>query len=128
MLHQLQALEAYLAQYQAIVVAVAAALVVIVFAIWVSGSRKRYVFIRPSAETEMLAYQLGRIASALERLRSSEEPAVALTAGRALAAREQASRPAPARAPAEVAPQAGVGSMFGFGSRVNLPNPLYRAK
>lgn len=126
MLHQLQALEAYLAQYQAIVVAVAAALVVIVFAIWVSGSRKRYVFIRPSTETEMLAYQLGRIASALERLRSSEEPAVALTAGRALAAREQASRPAPARA--EVAPQAGVGSMFGFGRRVNLPNPLYRAK
>lgn len=126
MLHQLQALEAYLAQYQAIVVAVAAALVVIVFAIWVGGSRKRYVFIRPSTETEMLAYQLGRIASALERLRSSEEPSVALTAGRALAAREPASRPAAARA--EVAPQAGVGSMFGFGSRVNLPNPLYRAK
>lgn len=126
MLHQLQALEAYLAQYQAIVVAVAAALVVIVFAIWVSGSRKRYVFIRQSAETEMLAYQLGRIASALERLRSSEEASVALAAGRAVAAREPVSRPAPARA--EVAPQAGVGSMFGFGSRVNLPNPLYRAK
>ncbi|MGB7022900.1 MAG: hypothetical protein WBD73_03805 [Candidatus Acidiferrales bacterium] len=124
MLHQLQALEAYLAQNQTIVVAAAAALLVIIFAIWVSGSRKRYVVLRQSAETETLAYQLGRIASALERLASSEDPAMALTAGRAIAPREAASR----AARAEAAPQAGVGSMFGFGRRVNMPNPLYRAK
>jgi hypothetical protein len=124
MLHQLQALGAYLAQNQAIVVAAAAALLVIIFAIWVSGSRKRYVFLRQSAETETLAYQLGRIASALERLASSEDPDIALTAGRAPVAREAAPR----TARVEAAPQAGVGSMFGFGSRVNIPNPLYRAK
>ena len=123
MLHQLQALGVYLAQNQAIVVAAAAALLVIIFAIWVSGSRKRYVFLRQSAETETLAYQLGRIASALERLASSEDPAIALTAGRAPVART-----APRAARVEAAPQAGVGSMFGFGSRVNIPNPLYRAK
>lgn len=124
MLHQLEALEAYLVQYQTIAVVAAATLLVIIFAVWVSGSRKRYVFLRQSAETETLAYQLGRIASALERLASSEDSAMALTAGRALAAREAAPR----SARAEIAPQAGVGSMFGFGRRVNIPNPLYRAK
>lgn len=54
----------------------AATIVASIFALWLCGifSRRRFIVIKKSEETELLAYQLRRIADALDRLASAQEP------------------------------------------------------
>jgi len=55
---------------------VLATVVVCLAALWVCGlfSRRRFIIIKRSEETELIAYQLRRIADAMERLPSAEVP------------------------------------------------------
>jgi len=50
--------------------------VVSLFVLWLCGifSRRRFIVIKRSEETELIAYQLRRIADAMERLSSAEVP------------------------------------------------------
>jgi len=50
--------------------------VVCLVALWLCGlfSRRRFIVIKRSEETELIAYQLRRIADAMERLPSAELP------------------------------------------------------
>jgi len=54
----------------------AAIVVAFLLVLWISTllSRRWFVTIKKSEETEMLAYHLGRIAYALERIASTREP------------------------------------------------------
>ncbi len=55
---------------------VLATVVVCLVALWLCGlfSRRRFIVIKRSEETELIAYQLRRIADAMERLPSAELP------------------------------------------------------
>ncbi len=55
---------------------VIATVVVCLIVLWLVGlfSRRRFIIIKRSEETELLAYQLRRIADAMERLSSAEVP------------------------------------------------------
>ncbi len=55
-------------------VALAVAVVLLVLGLWVHYSRRHYVVIRKSDTTEMIAFQLGRIADALGRLERLAAP------------------------------------------------------
>jgi hypothetical protein len=57
---------------------VIAAVVVSLILLWLVGmfSRRRYIVIKRSEETELIAYQLRRIADAIERLSSADTPRV----------------------------------------------------
>ncbi|HEV2305982.1 MAG TPA: hypothetical protein VGR93_10715 [Candidatus Acidoferrales bacterium] len=107
-------------------------------ALWALASRKRYIVLRSSNESEALMLQLGRIAAALERLNARHDVPDFSS--------QEILRPGPVDEPAEsraearvenrveehVAPaplgHVGVGSMFSFSRRAELPNPLYRPK
>ncbi len=133
MLHYWRALEAIAAQdHDALVIGAAAAFVILVL-LWATASRKRYVILRSSNETEAIMLQLHRIAAALERIAARDE-VPNFTSDQILREAnietvesapplEAEAAPAPAFRPA----QAGVGSMFSFGRR-ELPNPLFRPK
>lgn len=56
--------------------AVLATVVVSLVVLWLFGifSRRRFIVIKKSEETELIAYQLRRIADAMERFSSSQEP------------------------------------------------------
>jgi hypothetical protein len=53
--------------------AIGATIVVSLVALWLCGifSRRRFIFIKKSEETELIAYQLRRIADAMDRLASA---------------------------------------------------------
>jgi len=57
---------------------VIAAVIVSLILLWLVGifSRRRFIVIKRSEETELIAYQLRRIADAIERLSSAEAPRV----------------------------------------------------
>jgi hypothetical protein len=65
---------------------VLATVVVSLFVLWLCGlfSRRRFIVIKRSEETELIAYHLRRIADAMERLSSSQEthPPAAVSASR----------------------------------------------
>jgi hypothetical protein len=54
--------------------AIGATIVASLVALWLCGifSRRRFIFIKKSEETELIAYQLRRIADAMERLASEQ--------------------------------------------------------
>jgi hypothetical protein len=56
--------------------AVGAIIVASLIVLWLCGifSQRRYIVIKRSEETELIAYQLRRIADAIERLSSAEVP------------------------------------------------------
>ena len=56
--------------------AVLATVVVSLIVLWLFGifSRRRFIVLKKSEETELIAYQLRRIADALERFSSAQEP------------------------------------------------------
>jgi hypothetical protein len=58
--------EAIAAQHRDAFIITAVAVVVILGVLWAAASRKRYVILSPSNETEALVLQLHRIATALE--------------------------------------------------------------
>jgi hypothetical protein len=53
-----------------------ATVVVSLIVLWLFGifSRRRFIVIKKSEETELIAYQLRRIADAMERFSSAQEP------------------------------------------------------
>jgi hypothetical protein len=55
---------------------VAATILASLFALWLCGifSRQRFIVIKRSEETELIAFQLRRIADAMDRLASADEP------------------------------------------------------
>jgi hypothetical protein len=57
-------------------IALAATIAASIFALWLCGifSRRRFIVIKKSEETELIAFQLRRIADAIERLTSANEP------------------------------------------------------
>ena len=141
MLQHLRALEAVALQHRDAVVFSAAAVLVILALLWATASRKRYVILRPSNETEALMLQLHRIAAALERIAARDdvpvftsdeilrEPPPVLPVER-MAVAEPEPQPESASTPTVVrsAGHAGVGSIFGFTRGPELPNPFFRPK
>ena len=141
MLQHLRALEAVALQHRDAVVFSAAAVLVILALLWATASRKRYVILRPSNETEALMLQLHRIAAALERIAARDdvpvftsdeilrEPPPVLPVER-MAAEEPEPQPESASTPTVVrsAGHVGVGSIFGFTGGPELPNPFFRPK
>jgi hypothetical protein len=115
----LHGFEVLLIQNLDLAVAIAAAVFVTLFIGWLGGLRKRAFTRRESQHNEIMAYHLNRVASALERLarpqhaemefRSLQDSSIGIS--------EESS-----------ARQPGVGSVFGFGVRNPLPNPLCRPK
>jgi hypothetical protein len=69
---------------------VLATVVVSLFVLWLCGlfSRRRFIVIKRSEETELIAYHLRRIADAMERLSSSQEthPPAVVSEGRHVSA------------------------------------------
>jgi hypothetical protein len=57
-------------------IAVGTVILASLVALWLCGifSRQRFIVIKRSEETELIAYQLRRIADAMERLSSTQEP------------------------------------------------------
>jgi len=118
------------------------AVVVILGVLWAAASRKRYVILRPSNETEALVLQLHRIATALERIAARDEIPVftsdeilratpAEVPAEPMEAAESEPELETTRSPALVMrsnAQAGVGSMFGFTRVPEVPNPFFRPK
>lgn len=74
-------LPAILSLPREVLIGIAAVAVLAVFCFWllVRAGRRRYVTLRQSDTTDMIAYQLGRIADALERLSVQREPPPAST-------------------------------------------------
>lgn len=132
MLQFMRAFEAAGLQHRDALILGVAAILVILALLWATASRKRYIVLRRSSETEMLVLQLGGIADALDRIAAREEipPFTSDQILREAAVETVESAPPlePAPAPAFRANQAGVGSMFGFNRREALPNPLFRPK
>lgn len=115
----LHSMKILLVQNLDLAVAFAAAVFVILFFSWLSGLRKRALVRRESQHNEIVAYQLDRVASALERLARLQRAEIEF----------RSSRDSSTGIPEEgSARQPGVGSMFGLGVRNPLPNPLYRPK
>jgi hypothetical protein len=56
--------------------AILATVVVSLIVLWLCGifSRRRFIVIKKSEETELIAYQLRRIADAMERFSAEQEP------------------------------------------------------
>jgi hypothetical protein len=117
----LHSVKSFVGQNQSDLAVLAAVVLLVVCASWINGVWKRLQFRRELRNNELIAYQLDRIAGALERLARFQHSGVELSRGAA---------PAQERAESEVeAPrQAGVGSMFGFGKGATLPNPMYRPR
>lgn len=145
MLQQLRALEAVALQHRDALVISAAAVLVILALLWATASRKRYVILRPSNESEAFVLQLHRIASALERIAARDEvpvftsdeilrePTPQLPIERMEAAEpepeaERDPEPAPRPTVVRSARHVGVGSIFGFARGPELPNPFFRPK
>ena len=142
MLQYWRALESIAVQHRDAFIIIAVAAVVILGVLWTAASRKRYVVLRPSNETEALVLQLHRIATALERIAARDEipvftsdeilratpaelPVEPMEAAEAEPEPETTPSPAPVmRSHA----QAGVGSMFGFTRGPEVPNPFFRPK
>ena len=53
----------------------ASAVLIVLFALWLSAlfSRRHFITIKRSEETELIAFELGRIADAVEKLASARE-------------------------------------------------------
>lgn len=141
MLQHLRALEAVALQHRdALVIGVAAVLVILAL-LWATASRKRYIILRPSNETEAFVLQLHRIASALERIAARDEvpvftsdeilreaPAQHPVERMEVAEHEHEPEPASTPPAARAATHGGVGSIFGFARGPELPNPFFRPK
>ena len=142
MLQYWRALEAIVLQHRDAFTLGAAAVVIFLGVLWAAASRKRYVILRPSSETEALVLQLHRIAAALERIAARDEIPVftsdeilrATPAELPVEPMEAAERePEPEATPSPTPlmrshAQAGVGSIFGFTRGPELPNPFFRPK
>ncbi len=57
-----------------VLVAIGAVVVLLALWLWARYGRRRYVVINKSSATESIAYELGRIATALERLATVATP------------------------------------------------------
>lgn len=133
--------------YWAHPVAVTAAVIGgILILIWMSGSgsRRRFVELKRTKESEQIARDLSRVASALERIaKSYEMPAdfvgrpippgfeETITKNHAHAGEPSPSTGADSSAAAaetSANPLGGTASLLGDKKKLNLPNPLYRAK
>jgi hypothetical protein len=140
--------------YWAHPVAVTAAVIgLILILVWMSGSgsRQRFVTLKRNKETDQIARDLSRVASALERIaKSYEMPAdyvgrpippgfdETIVANHAHA--EEPSAPAGSESSAasestgalnaarSANPLGGTASLLGDKKKLNLPNPLYRPK
>ncbi|HLW83359.1 MAG TPA: hypothetical protein VKS20_15075 [Candidatus Acidoferrales bacterium] len=142
MLHHLQAyfqgFQLEIVQHRYALALAVATLVAIGVALWALASRKRYIVLQHSNESETLMLQLGRIAAALERLNARH--GVPDFTSQEILRSDPLDEPAESRAEVRVenhveehvAPgplgHVGVGSMFGFSRRTELPNPLYRPR
>jgi hypothetical protein len=134
----LQGFQLEIVQHRYALALAAATLVAIGVALWALASRKRYIVLQHSNESETLMLQLGRIAAALERLNARHD--VPDFASQEILRPDPVDEPAEFRAEAHVgnrvedhvAPgplgHVGVGSMFSFSRRAELPNPLYRPR
>jgi hypothetical protein len=100
-------------------VAIAAAAIALLFISWLGGLRKRALAHRESQHNEVVAYHLNRVATALERLSRPQRAEMEFRSSRD--SRTELTEENSARQP-------GVGSVFGFGLREPLRNPLYRPK
>lgn len=118
----------FVQQNQADIVLLVAVIVLVAFAAWLNSFWKRLQVRRELRNSELIAYQLDRIAGALERLartqRSGPEVSRATVAPPAQERTKTAEHVTEAAAPRT----AGVGSMFGFSRGMNLPNPMYRPR
>ena len=139
-----RALEAIVLQHRDAFIIGAATVLVMIAVLWAAASRKRYVILRPSNETEAFVLQLHRIAAALERIAGRDEVPI-FTSDEILHAtpaaypveRMEAAAPEPQPEPDPMPPpvsvirspaKAGVGSIFGFTRGPELPNPFFRPK
>lgn len=103
-------------------VLVAGVVGLLIFVTWLNGVWKRIQTGRELRNSEVIAYQLERIAGALERLSRMQRSGIELS-------RSVAPASEPVESAAVEAPRtAGVGSMFGFSSGMTLPNPMYRPR
>jgi hypothetical protein len=141
MFHHLQAyfqgFQVEIVQHYALALA-AATLMAVGVALWALASPKRYIVLQPSNESDTLMLQLGRIAAALERLNARHD--VPDFSSQEILRSGPVDEPAESRAEARaethvedhVEPgslgHVGVGSMFGFSRRAELPNPLCRPR
>lgn len=117
----LHSIKSYVEQNQSDLAVLATVVLFVVCASWINGVWKRVQFRRELRNNELIAYQLDRIAGALERLVRFQHSGVELSRGAAPAQERAESE-------AEIPCPAGVGSMFGFGKGMTLPNPMYRPK
>ncbi|HEV2490939.1 MAG TPA: hypothetical protein VGT03_14125 [Candidatus Acidoferrales bacterium] len=133
--------------YWAHPIAVTAAVIALVLIlIWMSGSgsRRRIVELKRTKESEQIARDLSRVASALERIAKSYEMPADFV-GRPIPpgfedtiAKNHANvgEPSPlagadssaAAADTSANPLGGTASLLGDKKKLNLPNPLYRPK
>ncbi|HEV2298302.1 MAG TPA: hypothetical protein VGR72_07280 [Candidatus Acidoferrales bacterium] len=117
----LNGVKSYVEQNQSDLAVLAGVVLLVVCASWINGVWKRAQFRRELRNSELIAYQLERIAGALERLARFQHSGVELSRGAAPAQERAESE-------AELPRPAGVGSMFGFSRGMTLPNPMYRPK
>lgn len=118
----LHSAKSFVEQNQFNLAVLAAVILLVVLAGWINSIWKRLQFSRELRNTELVAYHLDRIAGALERLSRSQR--TGLEVSRSVSPAQE-----PVAANMEESPrQAGVGSMFGFSSRMTLPNPMYRPR
>lgn len=127
----LQGFQLEIVQHRYALVLAAVALVAIGVALWALASRKRYIVLQHSNESETLMLQLGRIAAALERINARE--AVPDFSSQEILRDNSISDTVTGTVTETVsaAPltQVGVGSMFSFSRpAATLPNPMYRPK
>ncbi|HKW89767.1 MAG TPA: hypothetical protein VJN21_13545 [Candidatus Acidoferrales bacterium] len=116
----LHGIKSFVTQNETDLAVLAAVIVLVAFVSWVNSVWKRIQFGREVRNSQVIAYRLDRIASALERVSRMQRSSLEVN---------RAAVPAQSQAEPEEAPrQAGVGSMFGFSSGMKLPNPMYRPR
>lgn len=108
------AFEVEIFQHRFVLALLVVTLVAIGIAVWAIASRKRYIVLQHSAESDALIVLLGRIAAALER-RNARDEVPDFSSQEIL--RETPTEPVSSVETVQSPPplsQVGVGSMFGF--------------
>lgn len=118
----LHSARSFIERNQSDLAALTGIILLVVLASWINSIWKRMQFRRELRNSELIAYQLERIAGALERLARFQRSGLEINRGVSLA--QDAAAPDVEEAPR----RAGVGSMFGFSTGMTLPNPMYRPK
>ena len=119
--------KSFVQQNQTDLILFVAVIVLVAFAAWLNSFWKRLQVRSELRNSELIAYQLDRIAGALERLAHTQRSGLEVT--RATVPVATSERTERAEPEASAAPRtAGVGSMFGLNRGMNLPNPMYRPR